>query len=151
MANLIEGKIAQVLSESMVVINIGTAAGVKLGMAFVALAQGEEVTDPETGQVLGRWEAPKGYLRVTHVQDRMATCEGFIPGREMEKGDPSTKVLSAALIAHSMHPETWGGGKAILNVNRADISGTPMIGPISVGDVVREVPLDQIATKADKE
>ena len=150
MADLIEGKIAQILSDSMVVINIGTSAGVKLGMAFVALAQGDEVADPETGDVLGRWEVPKGYLRVTHAQERLATCEGFVPGREVDKMDPSTDVLSAALIAHSMRPETWRAGKTALNVNRSDISGMPVVGAIAVGDVVRELPVDHIATDTDK-
>jgi len=150
MSKPIEGKVAQILSESLLIINVGADAGVRTGLALVVIAQGEEVKDPETGEVLGRWEIPKGYVRATHVQDRLSTCEGFTPGREDAKGDdPSTNVLSAALIAHSMRPETWrrtSGAK--LNVNRAEIAGMPATGPISVGDVVRELLAEPPAAEA---
>jgi len=152
MSKLIEARIAQILSDNLLIITAGAETGVKIGMPFVVLAQGEEVKDPETGKPLGRWELPKGYVRATHVQDRLATCQGFTPGREGDKGgDPTTKVLSAALIAHSMRPETWRGGGAVkLNVNRSEIAGVPKIRPISVGDVVRELPVDIPASEQPK-
>ncbi len=140
MAQLIEGKVAQILSENCIIINVGAQAGVKVGMAFAVLARGEEVKDPESGEALGRWEVPKGHIRVTHVQERLATCEGFMPGHTTQAEDPSTQVLSAAMITHSMRPETWrGGAGARLNVNRAELSGMPAFGPISVGDPVCEL------------
>ena len=140
MTRLISGKVARILSEKLVVINVGADAGVTLGMPFVVLALGEEVTDPESGDVLGRWEAPKGYVRAVHVQERMTTCEGFAPDRPAAGGeDPSTDVLSAALIAHSMHPETWRVKVSPLNVNRAEMAGRPVVGPICVGDPVRQL------------
>jgi len=150
MKKLIEGKVARILSDSVVVLNVGTAAGVTVGMAFVVLAQGEEVTDPESGEALGRWEVPKGYVRATHAQERLTTCEGFLPGRKgTDKEDPSTNVLSAALITHSMHPETWRAKSTPLNVIRSEVSGMPVIGPISVGDTVRELQLEQPAAESD--
>jgi hypothetical protein len=81
-SELLEGKVAQILSDKYIVIAIGALAGAKVGMTFVVLAQGEEVKDPATGAVLGRWELPKGYLRATHVQEKLTTCEGIpSPGR----------------------------------------------------------------------
>jgi len=151
MAALIEGKVARILSDNIVIINVGTAAGVKPGMPFVVLAQGEEVADPETGKPLGRWETPKGHLRVTHAQERMATCEGFDPTRPVETGDPRSNVLSAAMIAHSMRPETWRAAVTNLNVNRSEVAGMPTIGPISVGDVVREMPTLGAAPQAKQD
>ena len=141
MAALVEGKVARILSDNVVILNVGTAAGVKPGMPFVVLARGEEVTDPETGKTLGRWEAPKGHLRVTHAQENLSTCEGFDPTRHIESGDPRSNVLSAAMITHSMRPETWRATVTSLNVNRSEVAGMPVIGPISVGDVVREMPI----------
>lgn len=138
MSELIEGKVAQILSDNCVVLNIGIGAGARVGMIFVALAQGEEVKDPETGVLLGRWEIPKGYLRATHVQEWLTTCEGYAPGGRNAPDDPSTDVLSAALITHSMHPESWREKGGHLNVDRSQVSGMPKIGPISVGDTVRE-------------
>ena len=137
---LIEGKIAQILSDKFVIINVGAREGVRPGMRFAVLFQGDEVKDPAGGEVLGRWEVPKGFLTASHVQDRLTTCEGAaapVP----EGQDASAQVLSAAMIEASMRPEIWGGGAAgKLNVNRAQFRGAPQIGPISVGDTVREVP-----------
>ena len=145
MSELIEGKVAQILSENYVILNIGSNAGVEVGMAFVVLAQGEEVKDPETGEALGRWEVPKGYIRATHVQERLCTCEGFVPGEEDESGtDPSTNVLSAAMIAAHMRPES---DRVRMRVNRSDVSGMPVIRPISVGDTVRESRQPETPTK----
>ncbi len=136
---LIEGKIAQILSDKHVIINVGARDGVRPGMRFAVLFQGEEVKDPGTGEALGRWEVPKGFVAATHVQDRLTTCEAAaVPAPEGQ--DPSTQVLSAAMIDASMRPEIWGGGGGKLNVNRAQFRGAPQIGPISIGDAVREVP-----------
>ena len=148
MGQLIEGKVAQILSEDILIINVGSAAGVKVGMAFAVLAQGDEVKDPDTGDILGRWEVPKGCIRATHVQERISTCRGFSPElKSAESEDPSTRVLSAAMITHSMHPESWRGkGGARMNVNRSQVAGMPTIGPISVGDVVRQLATETPAT-----
>ena len=54
MSAAIEGKVARILSDNLIIINVGAEAGVRLGMCFAVLAQGEEVTDPESGTVLGR-------------------------------------------------------------------------------------------------
>ena len=146
MSAAIEGKVAQILSENLIIINVGAEAGVKLGMCFAVLAQGEEVADPESGAVLGRWEIPKGHLRVTHVQERLATCEGDMPAAAVKGDDSSANVLSAAMITHSMQPSSWQSrSKVQLDVNRSQMAGMPSIGPISVGDLVREVPAEQIA------
>jgi hypothetical protein len=143
MSELLEGKVAQILSDKFIVITAGALAGVKAGMAFVVLSQGEEVKDPGTGAVLGRWELPKGYLRATHVQERITTCEGIpAPGQDSRSGEEGTEVLSATMISDSLRPESWGGSGARLNVNRAQVVGVPRIGPISVGDIVRECKLD---------
>jgi hypothetical protein len=148
MAELLEGKVAQILSDKYIVIAIGALAGAKVGMTFVVLAQGDEVKDPATGAVLGRWELPKGYLRATHVQERITTCEGIpAPGQDSRATDETTGVLSATMISDSLRPETWGGAGGRLNVNRAQVAGVPRIGPISVGDVVRECRLDAPAAQ----
>jgi hypothetical protein len=137
MSEMIEGKVAQILSERCLILNIGTGHGVQPGMVFVVLAQGGAVRDPDTGESLGRAELPKGMVRVTHAQPRMSTCEAYDPHAATE--DDPTNVLSAAMITHSMRPESWGGGASQgLNVNQSQIMGMPEVGPISEGDLVRE-------------
>lgn len=136
MSELIEGKVAQILSDKYLIINVGSAEGVTVGMPFVVLMQGDEVKDPASGKTLGRWELPKGYVRVTHTQELLATCEACSP--VAEKGDES-RVLSAAMIDASVHPESWGGTGARLDVNRSQLTGVPRVPPISVGDTVRQM------------
>ena len=135
----IEGKIAAILNESVLVINVGGEAGVREGMVFVVLAQGAAVKDPDTGESLGRWEVPKGHVRAALVQPRLSTCEAVDLFKSAgEKADPSTQTLSASMIAASLDRARAGGTK--LNVRRADIAGMPEIGPIQVGDRVRSLP-----------
>ena len=131
----IEGQVAAILNESFLVINLGTAKGAREGMVFVVLAEGADVKDPANGQSLGRWELPKGFVRVVHAQPAMATCQAFDPAQRSaaEQGDRSTQTLSATMIADSVETRH---ALPKLNVRRADIVGMPEIGPIRVGDRV---------------
>lgn len=139
MAEKIEGRVAKILNETHLIINCGSADGVQEGMAFVVLAEGEEVHDPETGQSLGRWEIPKGRVRAAHVQEKLATCVAHAEEtRNEQSADPSTRTLSADMIRVSMR-DGRSGDSAKLRVNPADVSGVPDVGPISVGDKVRSV------------
>lgn len=132
---MIEGRIAQILNESVVVINVGIDAGCEPGMLFVILDEGDEVKDPQTGEPLGRWEMPKGHIRAVHVQDKLSVCQAVPPEEEKEsEADPSTRTLSASMIAVSMRR---GEEQPRLNVRRADVTGMPEIPPVRVGDKVR--------------
>ena len=70
----VEGTIAKIVDRSMVIVNRGSKDGVKLGMKFVVFAEADDITDPETGKPLGKWELVKGYIQAAHVQEAMATC-----------------------------------------------------------------------------
>ena len=145
MSHTIEGKVAKILSERHLVVNLGAMHGVKPGVVFAILAEGDEVKDPDTSEVLGRWEMPKGQVVVTNSQERLSTCEACGPGAEKDDVDPRTRVLSADMTDLAMRPENVSGRKSKLNVNRRDVSGMPQIGPISVGDKVRaSVDLDDL-------
>ena len=72
---LIRGKIAKVLSDREVVLNVGHEHGVQAGMFFdIRAASGFEVTDPDTGEVLGKIDRPrvKAQVKVTNVEDKFA-------------------------------------------------------------------------------
>ena len=138
MAHTVEGKVAKILSDTHLIVNLGAMHGIRVGTVFTILAEGDEVTDPDSGEVLGNWEVPKGRVIATHVQDRLTTCESYNEVvREGEHEDPSTHVLSADMTRIAMRPETVSGKPPALNVNRGDIAGMPRIAPISVGDKVR--------------
>jgi len=133
----IEGKVAAILNESLLVINVGSAAGVREGMIFAVLAEGQMVKDPDTGEELGRWELPKGHVRVVLAQPRMSTCEAVIWPPAASERSEGTLPLSAVMVADSMRRGPTEGPRPRLSVRRADITGLPEIGPIQVGDRVR--------------
>jgi hypothetical protein len=82
---LLQGKVAKILTEREVVINIGSVQGVKKGMRFAILASTpEEVSDPETGEVLDVVDRPKVLVQATEVRERITICSTYrttkIPG-----------------------------------------------------------------------
>src|SRR5687768_10988114 len=74
----LEGKVAAIINERELVINIGANKGVRKGMKFKVLA-GEvtEVRDPETDEVLGTIEQEKVQVRVIEVQNKLSVCRTF--------------------------------------------------------------------------
>ena len=66
-----------------IVINRGKRHGVRLGARFLVFGIGPEVTDPDTGENLGRIELVRGRGEVIHVQDSLATLRSIeqTPGR----------------------------------------------------------------------
>jgi hypothetical protein len=139
----IEGKVARILDEYSIVINIGRNNGVVNGMVFAVFVQSnEEVKDPDSGEVLGKMENIKEHVFVAHVQDKFSTCvagEKDAPCGEHESHEAQT--LSGAMMAESMtaRPGNSRISNEKLNVNTSQISGIPQLGPISIGDMVRAV------------
>ena len=78
MTKPIRGKVASVINEREIAINVGTTHGVNVGMYFNVLdIQDEEVKDPDTGEVLGSIERPKVTVRVAHVQERLSVASTY--------------------------------------------------------------------------
>jgi hypothetical protein len=74
----ITGKVARILSSRELIINRGVADGVRLGMRFAVLdPKGENVTDPDTGRVLGSIFRPKVRVRVVSVQEHLSVAQTF--------------------------------------------------------------------------
>ena len=80
----------------IVTINGGENRGLSPGMKFLAVSRGREMRDPESGQLLGYQEDVIGSIKVTTVQDLMATavvvegCNGLKAGdfvRHDDTGD----------------------------------------------------------------
>ena len=140
MAQPIEGRVAGILDECHLIINVGSAQGVTEGMRFVIFAQGADVKDPETGHPLGKWEFPKGTVKAGHVQEKMTVCVAEPPEGGAKPVEGASRVLSADMISVSMREILMRESQAQkLNVNRSQMEGLPEIGPISVGDRVRSL------------
>lgn len=134
----IEGKIARILDEYNVVINVGQKQGVYEGMPFVIFATGEdEVKDPVTGEGLGKLETVKGYVSAIHVQDGLSVCAVEHTAKGVVGGESKSQTLSGAMMAESLGYRS--GGEDRLNVNPSQVSGLARGGSISIGDGVRSV------------
>lgn len=88
-AGLLVGKVAKV-AEGKVYINLGSVDGVKEGDVFGVTRLGEQITDPDTGTVLGQEKSALGSLTVTkvvgdHLSIGVAQGGGVAVGDAVEK------------------------------------------------------------------
>jgi len=60
---------------TQITINRGEGAGVKLGQVWTVFALGDEITDPDTGEKLGRNEAEIGTITITRVTAKLSYGE----------------------------------------------------------------------------
>jgi hypothetical protein len=78
MTNQIRGKVAQVLNSRELALNVGTERGVQVGMLFDVLEpKGEDIVDPDTGEVLGSLARPKVRIKVISVQPKLAVASTY--------------------------------------------------------------------------
>jgi hypothetical protein len=74
----IQGKVAGILTERELVINIGASHGVREGMKFKILAnQPYEVRDPETNEKLGVVDREKVRVIATQVLEKFSICKTY--------------------------------------------------------------------------
>ena len=70
---------------SELVINVGTAGGVKVGAEYAVLRPGREIKDPATGALLRRTTTSVGKIKITSVDEGSAT--GTLTGDLAHVGD----------------------------------------------------------------
>ncbi len=89
-----------------VVVNRGKRHGVKIGDRFLVFGIGPEVSDPDTGENLGRVELVRGRGEVTHVQDSLATLRSTEQSRG-RRGKRITKQFGqfGPIIEEDIQPE----------------------------------------------
>ncbi|MDE2935973.1 MAG: hypothetical protein OXP37_03940 [Chloroflexota bacterium] len=77
-SELIRGKVAKVVNERVVAINVGASDGVQKGMYFrICEPNGLHVADPDTGEALGSVDVTKTIVKVTDVYDRLASATTY--------------------------------------------------------------------------
>ena len=100
------GKVVAKLG-TQVTINRGEGAGVAIGQIWTVFGLGEEITDPDTGEKLGRNEAEIGKMKITRVTPKLSYGEatedtgiavGSIvrPQGLSEQAEPSSRTPSPA-------------------------------------------------------
>lgn len=137
MSTQIEGKVAAIIDDTTLVLNIGSEQGVVEGMVFAIFAAHGEIKDPDSGELLGNWELAKARVVATHVQPRMCTVRAPVIGEVSEAGNP--RPLSSRMVEDSVSPARGAREWQRLEVRGADISGRPQNQPIAVGDGARAV------------
>ncbi|WPD24506.1 MAG: hypothetical protein SD837_08055 [Candidatus Electrothrix scaldis] len=71
----IKGKVARILNSREIVINVGTEQGVAVDMYFDVLEpNGEDIKDPDSGEILGSIQRPKVRVKVSNAQERLSVA-----------------------------------------------------------------------------
>ena len=100
----IEGKVASVITERELVINVGIENGVKIGMKFKVLAdKPTEITDPDTGENLGSLDRDKVSVEAIEVQPRFSVCRTY---KTRHIGAYYPELLSKIAVASREEVET---------------------------------------------
>ncbi len=74
----LRGKVAQILTERELIINIGSTHGVRSGMKFKILADAPlEVRDPETHDVIGEIDREKVVVMASEIEERFTVCKTY--------------------------------------------------------------------------
>jgi hypothetical protein len=71
--------------DNIVTINRGEGGGVAEGDIFNVFTQGEELKDPDTGEVLGREEVKVGKVKITQVNPKTSQAE-IVEDTGVDKG-----------------------------------------------------------------
>jgi len=123
-----KGKVAKIVDNYTIVINLGKNNGVKMNMKFVIYDEGEMIKDPETNEELGKLELVKGRVEVTNVQEKMCVAETY--ETEEERIYNPLESISEYLYPKSIHV------KKPLPIER-DVESEPL--KVHVGDLVRSI------------
>jgi hypothetical protein len=97
------GKVAAVLNERELVINIGSRNGVEEDAKFKVLAnEPTEIIDPETGEFLGTLDREKVRVRAVEIQERLTICRTYRV--EYISGGALYNIFSGGLAAFGNEP-----------------------------------------------
>ena len=106
----IRGKVAQVLNDTDVVLNIGFQAGVAEDMVFAILnAKGSSVRDPDTHLELGSISIPKVLVKISLVDTRLSVASTYRSsgglGLYSSTRLPNLFLRGKETLRQSEHPE----------------------------------------------
>lgn len=104
MTNQIRGKVAQVLNSRELALNIGTDHGVQVGMLFDVLdPKGEDILDPDTGDVLGSLARPKVRIKIISVQSKLSVGSTY----KKERVNIGGVGIGSAGLAQLLNPPEY--------------------------------------------
>lgn len=121
MTKPIEGRVARLVTDEELILNIGGRDGVTVDMDFVIVdPRTQDISDPITGEGLGSISRHKATVRVYRVTERLALARNV-----KRHGISAISAISAALAGYegpgTLTGSTWPNG-------------------VDVGDPARQLP-----------
>lgn len=66
----LKGKVAAILNERELAVNLGSDSGVEVGMKFKVVEPSRQILDPDTAEILGTFDREKIRVKVVEVTPR---------------------------------------------------------------------------------
>lgn len=108
MTKQIKAKVAMILNTREIAISAGENMGVKKGMYFdVIHPNGEDIKDPDTGEVLGSLERKKVRLKIIDVREKISIASTYKSIKVNVGGDLESMYLNIGPIARALMPPKW--------------------------------------------
>src|SRR5208337_1314817 len=105
-----------------VVINRGRRHGIRPGARYLVFGYGPEVTDPDTGESLGRVELVRGRGEVEHLQDNLATLRSIERERDRRGKRVTRQGGGLGMFAPVIEEEIEADPKPFENVCIGDLA-----------------------------
>ena len=100
------GKVARVLNTKELALNIGSDAGVQIGMKFDFMSHKlEDIRDPDTNEVLGSINRPKVRVRVSYVDEKLSIATTFKKTTVNIGG--TAQLMPSSAFAKALLPPNW--------------------------------------------
>lgn len=108
MSNLIRAKVARVLNSREIAITAGEKHGVEIGMYFDVMdPNGEDIEDPDTGEIIGSIDRPKVRVKITQVHNKLSVASTF-KKKEINVGGIGTDLLfGVGALSRSLMPPKY--------------------------------------------
>lgn len=103
----IKSKVARVLNSREIAIAAGSEQGVRVGMYFDVLdPKGEDIRDPDSGEVLGSVARPKVRVKVTSTQEKLSIASTF-KKRKINVGGSAQGFDTIGLFGRALMPPKY--------------------------------------------
>ena len=94
---MLEGKVAGILNERELVVNVGAKAGVKSGMKFKIMGPIQEILDPDNRKLLCTIDREKIRVKIIEVHSEYSVGSTYEAYRLALKSEPSAAYGSGAV------------------------------------------------------
>jgi hypothetical protein len=108
MSTPIKAKVARILNSREIVINAGTEHGVDVDMYFDVMdPNGEDIRDPDTGEILGSVQRPKVRVKVTQAHEKLSVAMTY-KKKEINVGGLGTGLMADfGLLSRTLMPPKY--------------------------------------------